>query len=301
MTDKNNNEPASSSGAATAPTDSSDGSDMLSKLKNSLKKIVIKDGEAEEEFYRVEGDMLLDEDELGVYARQRESLEEEHALRKKRAELGAGDMAPHEGRSNLVGVTVNGKLVRWKQGMKLTYCVLKNTFNTSDDYDLVVANMKQATWAWESVCGIKFEYKPELDDSATTKPQGVLFTVREIDAGGQFIASAFFPNDPKNRRRVLIDPSYYDPNLGFDKVGVLRHELGHVIGFRHEQIRSEAPPSCPDEDTADTLDLTQYDPQSVMHYFCGGVGSRDLTITDIDKIGSQKLYGLPFDSFNYIE
>jgi len=82
---------------------------------------------------------------------------------------------------------------------------------------------------------------------------------------------------------------------------VLRHELGHVLGWRHEQIRSEAPAICPDEDTANTVDLTQYDPQSVMHYFCGGVGSRDLAITDVDKIGSQKVYGLPFDSFNYVE
>jgi hypothetical protein len=275
--------------------------DLLSHLKNTLKKIKIDDGESSEELYRVEGDMLLDEDQLDIYAQQREALEKERAMQKERAALGAGDVAPQEGRSSLVGVTANGKLVRWRPGTVLTYCVLKNTFASQQRYDQAVAGMKQATWAWENTCGIKFQHKPELDNSATTKPDGVLFTVREIDASGQFIASAFFPNDPKNRRRVLIDPSYFDPNLGFDPVGVLRHELGHVLGFRHEHIRSQAPPSCPDETLADTLDLTQYDPQSVMHYFCGDVGSKTLMITDVDKIGSQKLYGLPFDQFTYVD
>jgi hypothetical protein len=38
-----------------------------------------------------------------------------------------------------------------------------------------------------------------------------------------------------------------------------------------------------------------------MHYFCGGVGSRDLAITDVDRAGSQKVYGPPFTSFELID
>jgi len=161
--------------------------DTLSKLKRTLKKVAIKEADGSvEEFYRVEGDMLLDEDQLGIYALQRDAAEREKALKKERAALGAGDIGPQIGRSSLVAVTTSqGKFVRWKQGMTLSYCVLKNTFSTEADYNMVVANMKQATWGWESVCGIKFEYKPELDNSTTTKPPGVLFPVREIDAGGR--------------------------------------------------------------------------------------------------------------------
>ena len=124
--------------------------------------------------------------------------------------------------------------------------------------------------------------------------------MRFLDVNGQFIASAFFPNDPPDRRRILIDPSYFDPQLGFDQVGVLRHELGHVLGFRHEHIRSGAPPDCPDEDVTGTLDLTQYDPKSVMHYFCGDLGSKTLEITDVDRIGAQRVYGLPLSSFHLV-
>ena len=51
------------------------------------------------------------------------------------------------------------------------------------------------------------------------------------------------------------------------------------------------PRQCPDEPAYDTLNLTDYDPQSVMHYFCGAVGSRELAITELDRLGSQKVYG----------
>lgn len=275
--------------------------EVLTRLKGSLKQVTIKDkqGNVEDTFYRVEGDMLLDDDQLEIYARQRAALENEKRLRSERAALGSGDISTQEGRSSLVGITVDGKLVRWAPGVTLTYCVLKNTFGSDDKYETVKANMQLATWDWEKVCGVKFEHVAALDASETTRPEGVIFAVREIDAGGEFIASAFFPNDPRNRRRVLIDPSYYTTT--FDQVGVLRHELGHVLGFRHEHIRSEAPPQCPDETTFDAENLTMYDPQSVMHYFCGQVGTRDLKITEVDRIGAQKLYGLPVTAFTFTQ
>jgi hypothetical protein len=37
-----------------------------------------------------------------------------------------------------------------------------------------------------------------------------------------------------------------------------------------------------------------------MHYFCGGVGTRELAISDIDKVGILKLYGPPLESFSFV-
>jgi len=182
--------------------------------------------------------------------------------------------------------------VRWAKAKMLTYTVIKPGFADEEQFRLVVTNMRIATAEWEATGGVNFLY-------IATPTEAPLFTVEQLDSGGKFIAAAFFPNDPPEERRLYIDPSYFSPTLKYDRVGVLRHELGHVLGFRHEHIRSGAPPNCPHEDTSDTFDFTLYDPKSVMHYFCGGVGSRELAITDFDRTGARMLYGPPDTEVDY--
>lgn len=264
----------------------------LEELRDALPQVEVDN----ETLYVAEGDLLLDDDELERHAQRQAALEELNRLRL--GETGGVGIVPGPSPA-LVGITEDGKIVRWAPDTVLTYAVLRQTFPSTDQYDTVVGNMRAATRAWEDTCGVKFNHEQQLDDSASTRPDGVLFPVRGFDSGGRFIAAAFFPNGPSFRRRVLIDPSYF--TTSFDPVGVLRHELGHVLGFRHEHIRSGAPATCPDEDRSDTIDLTAYDPQSTMHYFCGGVGSRELAITDVDKQGSRTVYGLPLEDLRFIE
>jgi hypothetical protein len=250
-----------------------------------------------EELYRVEGDLLLDIDELQLYLELQQAQRAQHEAAAFVAEAGLADLQAQSAR--LVGILQGGRIVRWAPGTVLRYCVLRQTFPRDDWYEEVVDNMRQATADWAATCGVEFEYVSTADDSASLRPPGVLFPVRHIATGGAFIAAAFFPTDPVSRRRMLIDPSYHTSR--FDRVGVLRHELGHVLGFRHEHIRSGAPPVCPDEAQAGTIDLTAYDPKSVTHYFCGGVGTRDLQITAVDRAGSQLVYGAPLSAFELLD
>lgn len=268
-----------------------DAQSLFERLRDGSKRVEI-DGET---YWRVEGDMLLDEDQLRLYAQQREALEIAQA-----AMQDAG--LPLVATAELVGMTEGGRILRWAPGVELSYAVLRQTFTLGGDagYELAVDSVRKATADWEKTCGVKFMYRPELDTSEALRPPSALFVVREFDAGGQFIASAFFPNDPASRRRVLIDPSFYLPTLTFDRVGVLRHELGHVLGFRHEHIRTGKPPGCPDEDTYGTINLSDYDPHSVMHYFCGGLGSPTLAITEKDLASAQQVYGLPLARFQFV-
>jgi hypothetical protein len=260
--------------------------DLYSLLKEKLNTIQI-DGKT---LYVAEGDTLLDDDQLKMYADVREAEEKAREAAKKADASGFG-ATKLETSHGLVAMTHNGKVVRWKPGMVLTYRVVRASFPSADQYQLVVQNLGLATQAWEQACGVNFEHRQDLDGAGGTAPSGALFAAYYFDVGGNVIASSFFPSDPPDRRHLLIDPSYFTTK--FDKVGVFRHELGHILGFRHEHIRNDAPPVCPNEPLWDTQVLSQYDPQSVMHYFCGGVGSHDLQITDLDRKGARMVYGPP--------
>ena len=274
---------------------------MAETVETVQKRLASKKVEIDGEIYWVaEGDQLLDDAQLEIYVEQLNLKEQQKKLNNDVAAL--GEAAVTGARSELIAITgPNGKLVRWKDGKVLTYCVLKNTFGSDQEYLLARQSIEKATKAWQDTCGIEFRHVVAKDTSPTTQVKGVLFTVRKIDALGRFIASAFFPNDPPARRRVLIDPSFFSDTLTFDRVGVLRHELGHVLGFRHEHIAADAPAACPDEDLTDSKPLGVYDPKSVMHYFCGGVGSLELLITSLDLAGAQRLYGLPLNSYIFVD
>jgi hypothetical protein len=88
------------------------------------------------------------------------------------------------------------------------------------------------------------------------------------------------------------------PNTGIPNapnvrsIGVFRHELGHILGLRHEHVHpsSGAPGSC--AEGGPWRSVTGYDKFSVMHYpWCNGVMTSDLSITSADALGVNKLYG----------
>ncbi|MGP4096825.1 hypothetical protein [Nonomuraea sp. KM90] len=257
--------------------------------------------EGGQELHCVEGDLVLDADQLGLYEQAQKALRERQAAGASvPAGFGGAQLNSSLLRgSALIGILRNERIVRWAPGTDLTYCVRKPTFPSDDWYAVVVANMLSAAEAWEATCGVRFTHVSEADESNEAHPPGVVFPVRHIEADGAFIAAAFFPNEPPRRRRLFIDPSYHDSP--YDPVGVLRHELGHILGFRHEQIHSGAPAACPDEPGTETIELAVYDPRSVMHYFCGGVGSPDLEISEVDRTGSQLVYGPPLDRFSFVD
>jgi hypothetical protein len=125
---------------------------------------------------------------------------------------------------------------------------------------------------------VEFDANPSLAN--------VLFIVTFDPTENDFVAASFFPNDPVYRRYLIIAPSFF--TTSFSRPGVLRHELGHVLGYRHEHIQGIS--GCYSEDS-NWSPLTPYDPHSVMHYFCGGAGTMNLSFTDADRRGHRELYG----------
>jgi hypothetical protein len=270
-------------------------STLLQTLRDKSRRIEL-DGTA---YYVVEGDLLYDEDELALYALQWDA-------RANAAEVGnpteVGDPA------SLSINTTNGKIVRWPPGQMLRYTVVEGSFPTKRDYDGVVAWMRVASDGWSALCGVEFEHvgaHDAVDISTVAAPSDIaadlVFGVRyAADLGVQVLASAFFPTYEPTRRWIRVGPGLLS-SAAAEPVGVLRHELGHVLGFRHEHILPDAPPACPDEPLAEVLPVTEYDPRSVMHYPCTAVADRvELEFTELDRQGAQRVYGPPLSAFAFV-
>lgn len=171
---------------------------------------------------------------------------------------------------------------------RLTYCV-STAFGAR--HGLVVADMEAAASAWEAVADINFIYDANEDTSCNPQNNRVMFDVRPVEVGGRFYAAAFFPDDPRSQSSVVIDSSSFriDPNNKLTLRGILRHELGHTLGLRHEHTRPDSG-SCFEDN--DWRVVTDYDAFSVMHYpQCNGAGDWSLRLTEADKSGIACLYG----------
>lgn len=189
--------------------------------------------------------------------------------------------------SLIVNTLKDNSIDTWLQTQRhnLSYCV-------SDDFrDLkprVLAALRTAVKDWKSAADVSFVYVGGEDMRCTTSNTRVLFNI-EPSVGERFLAATFFPSYPRSDRHFIVDKSAFTfSDIGL--AGIFRHELGHVLGFRHEHIRQESDHVC-DEDLA-FQPLTEYDRRSVMHYpQCGGENDiRNLVLTDLDRTGAALVY-----------
>jgi hypothetical protein len=186
----------------------------------------------------------------------------------------------------LIVNTVGGEDDRWydPEQHNLTYCV---STNFGARYADAVNAMSSATGAWEGAADVDFVHESALDSNCNNR-SNVVFNVRMVNSGCQYLARAFFPSTGRRNREILVDQCAFNYGNDPSVTGVLRHELGHTIGFRHEHTRPEAGVCFEDNNWRA---LTPYDQASVMHYpQCNGTGQWDLNLTNYDRQGAADLY-----------
>ncbi len=183
-----------------------------------------------------------------------------------------------------------GADAKWNdtQKLELTYCV-STTFGAR--HGAAVQAMADATSAWEAAANVNYTHVSAEDGNCTPNNGKVLFDVGPVNSGGEYLARAFFPGNARASRNVRIDSGAFQSKGSTTLTGILRHELGHTLGFRHEHTRPEAGTCFEDNQWRE---LTSYDAASVMHYpQCNGKGDQSLNLTAKDKQGAVLLYGAP--------
>ncbi|MCF8060625.1 MAG: matrixin family metalloprotease [Bacteriovoracaceae bacterium] len=163
----------------------------------------------------------------------------------------------------------------------LTYCI-SNRFKELKP--TIISALETATKDWMQTANVRFEYVPETDITCDNKlgPQTLFSISINTSRRYPYAGRAFFPYDERNT--VTFKKSYVEG--GYEELlRLTRHELGHVLGLRHEHIREENPnhESCTEDDLFKPV--TGYDSSSIMHYArCGGTGSKELSKKDLEGI-----------------
>lgn len=187
----------------------------------------------------------------------------------------------------------------------ITYCV---SHKFDGKYEDIRRAMDNATVSWEQAADVDFIEKVLPKGSCNNRNEDVVFNVSPVDVDGAYWARAFFPSYYRNSRakaalnidKIAMDLPVDDEG-NFNLSGLLRHELHHILGGRHEHIRPENG-LC--HESSNWRGITDYDGYSVSNYpQCGGLGDRAMRLSELDKQGVACIYGpavgFSFDPMKY--
>jgi len=229
--------------------------------------VLPRDGER----YVTEGDLIRTRDEIaGDFERQRQAE------------------SPRQPGELTVNVRADGGVDIWARPQRaLTYSIDRGSFATPALADSVLKLTAKAAAEWVAACGAPCGVTFTFKEDPTPTTAEATFVIRGVDARGEYVAAAFFPSYAPVRRMLNVDRTFHQLGDVELQQGVLRHELGHVLGYRHEQVRGV--PGCFAEGGR-WQPVTPYNPTSTMHYHCGGGGTPRLTLSELDKQGHRDLY-----------
>ncbi|MCX4241838.1 hypothetical protein [Paraliomyxa miuraensis] len=231
------------------------------------------------------------------------------------------------------GATTQGPHIheRWGESRKLelSYCITRLLGEDAEleaRYHVVTRSLVDTTTEWERVTGANFVHivaddTPGASPHVSPGPPGVSILRPQCAVGTKAYFGVF--THPTGDVQALTNPvpqAWADPELeplgggvltrsillnsGLINVfdddvlrGLLRHELGHVMGFIHEEVHM---PDLDDDDchTSDPRPLTPVDPHSIMTTpGCSAFSDDAEILTHRDRLSAFFLHHTPRPRF----
>lgn len=228
----------------------------------------------------IEGDLILPVPIAEVYSRERT---EHMLLLDRKGSAAVMIMVPiHAGRKQL-----------WPPGKTLRYSISAPTFASHGPLrDSVEQAIHKAAREWESLCNIRFEHAVEYDGRRLKEPIGDLdFVVAMLKDPG-YPDAAYVAKLRKGEIRSTVYITEAFPGR-VKPLMLMRHELGHVLGFLHEGNRAPMSTDCAVDHGGQALAVGAYCPHSVMHQICGEKVVFSYSFTSLDRCAAAQCYPFP--------
>jgi len=163
-----------------------------------------------------------------------------------------------------------GTLYLWKTGSKINWIARKDGYPSTDDALFAARECYTATAAWNKALEgrVEFVYVDYASDAC--------FELKFDEAPpGQptALASAFFPDEYRTvLNQVHVYPLTLQPEYRSEAPYTFAHELGHVLGLRHEHSQGavqggETEDGTTDGETSESILFGIRNPWSVMAYY----------------------------------
>ncbi|KAI0397034.1 hypothetical protein F5Y17DRAFT_29108 [Xylariaceae sp. FL0594] len=124
-------------------------------------------------------------------------------------------------------VSLNHECPRWVPGSVIKWVVVKEGFKTQEDADYAAQHLHMACEKWNEMdVGVRFEW--------VRSPAEATFALWHGGSQGGCLASAFFPNPNDLSNMLVYSAAFSMPRWKANLWKVFTHELGHVLGLRHE-------------------------------------------------------------------